>query len=429
MADHPVAGHSNLSIHTETTSIPSTIVNAVNTPLPNHRHQNPPNTTTAATAPTPNHLKHASDDSSTIFTTDDHSQLHHSPSQGSNHSRSPNPLQANRILYPLNKAIILINYLYTLQKTESFTTFKQSTNIKTFLIKCYQQLSNHDKHKLRNGIISDIDTISIFRLHDLINPKKQINHIISILEICQKEYDYLERQRAMLSGGSLTSGKLQGSLSYSLDSGTVMEEGEGDDAMSDIQSVVSQSKKTRSKSSSRRKKKRKGTASKSSKSGVSSVVSKGSTTISGKASEGEDDATNEGDEDDDEGDGDDDASSSMVLDESQKRRKLQDLKKQKYLEQRKKDQLLRQEISRQRNKLYTLIQTNQISEIFDRKASKANQIDAPKWGGSVKTAATTTSGGGGGGSEMNDDDNEEAEEQAENEFLELAKGVANHSVK
>jgi len=53
----------------------------------------------------------------------------------------------------------------------------------------------------------------------------------------------------------------------------------------------------------------------------------------------------------------------------------------KYAEQRRKDNRLRQQQSRQRKLLYDLIQSDQISQIFDAKASQADNSAPPTWDG------------------------------------------------
>lgn len=77
-------------------------------------------------------------------------------------------------------------------------------------------------------------------------------------------------------------------------------------------------------------------------------------------------------------------------------------KRQKFEAQRKLDARKRQEMAKQRNFLYTLIQTDQISEIFARKAGNLQASAAPQWnqGGRNGTAGAA----GGDGDDGNDVD-------------------------
>lgn len=72
-------------------------------------------------------------------------------------------------------------------------------------------------------------------------------------------------------------------------------------------------------------------------------------------------------------------------------------KRQKFEAQRKLDARKRQEMAKQRNFLYTLIQTDQISEIFARKAGNVRASAAPQW---------NQGGGGGGGGGNGGDGND-----------------------
>lgn len=73
-------------------------------------------------------------------------------------------------------------------------------------------------------------------------------------------------------------------------------------------------------------------------------------------------------------------------------------KRQKFEAQRKLDARKRQEMAKQRNFLYTLIQTDQISEIFARKAGNVRASAAPQWN------QGEGDGGGGNGGDGNDVD-------------------------
>lgn len=363
------------------TSIPSTILNMAPIQSPSRKQ-----------SVESNHNQ-PSDDNSTIFTNENDGSLQNSV-DGVKNSSQANQQAAERIAHPLNKAIIIVNYLHVLQLTESFTKLKQAVNIKQFLVRCYRQLTNSEKHKLKNAIIPEVETISVFHLNDLINPKKQINHIIPIIEMCEKEYEYHEKQYAALSGSA------KRDLSYSFDSasiGTYPDGGqietipEGDQiageeegsVLSDLHSVTSHKKHSK----------------KLSRSKTSNSLSSGQ--------------NNDASEVDDE-----DAS---IQSESKKRKLERELKKQKSMEQRKRDAAMRQEISKQRNKLYTLIQTNQISDIFDRKANKFNKMEEGKW--KVPTYSTKAKN-----PDNEDKSDEELEEEEEEEFLELAKGMASHKI-
>jgi hypothetical protein len=328
------------------------------------------------------------DDNSTIMTGEGshQSKQSHPPTTGSPSVHSTGiPSNSRKITNALTKAMLIINYIHVLMKTESFTLLKQSVHIKDFLLQCFAQLSNAEKHKLKNCIIPEVDAISVFSLNDLFIPKKQINQIIAILDQCQKEHDYHLKQIQSLGGGSSVTG----------DHKSVGGEGEKDEddnsVMSDIKSVNSR----HTKGSSTTKKQRSKQMEKSKTQGTAlSVLTQ------------------------DEEDGNDDLT---VQSQSKKRQFERDSKKSKYMEQKKKDQLLRQEISQQRNALYNLIQTNQISEIFDRVANKMNRTENVKWSGSSKKMKGQPSVDEMEEKELEDEDAEEA-------FVELAKGVASRKV-
>jgi hypothetical protein len=333
------------------------------------------------------------DDNSTIMTGEGshQSKQSHPPPPQTTGSASVHstgiPSNSRKITNALTKSMLIINYIHVLMKTESFTLLKQSVHIKDFLLQCFAQLSNAEKHKLKNCIIPEVDAISVFSLNDLFIPKKQINQIIAILDQCQKEHDYHLKQIQSLGGGSSVTGD-QKSIGG--------EGGEKDDddntVMSDIKSVNSHHMK----GSSATKKQRSKQMEKSKTQGTAlSVLTQ------------------------DEEDGNDD--DLTVQSQSKKRQFERDSKKSKYMEQKKKDQLLRQEISQQRNALYNLIQTNQISEIFDRVANKMNRTENVKWSGSSKKMKGQPSVDEMEEKELEDEDAEEA-------FVELAKGVASRKV-
>jgi hypothetical protein len=333
------------------TSIPSTLVNE---PSPYH--------------PRKSSLSRIPDDASTIMTIDGDLQSKQGSHVEANNSSSssaslPPPVLPTKIAYPLNKAIIIINYLHVLQKTESFTALKQAIFIKQFLIKCFIQLSNPEKYKIKNAIINEVEGISVFHIYDLIIPRKQINHISSIIDLCQKEYNYQEKQKLLLSSSSSAQSTHSIASSITGGGGGTGVGGEGkkeEEGDYDDRSIVSDLHSVNSRQSKHKKQRSKG------KSATNSIASLS------LQKDGETGSLGFG--------GDDNVEDGTVQSESKKRMVERENKQQKFQEQKRKDQLLRQEISKQRNKLYQLIQTNQISEIFARKANKMNIAEAPKWG-------------------------------------------------
>lgn len=93
-------------------------------------------------------------------------------------------------------------------------------------------------------------------------------------------------------------------------------------------------------------------------------------------------------------------------------------KRQKFEAQRKLDALKRQEIAQQRNFLYRLIQTDQISDIFDRKAGHVQEATSPQWGKSSRSGRWQAAAGATdavsvrtGSSRTGEDEEDEAEDE------------------
>jgi hypothetical protein len=93
-------------------------------------------------------------------------------------------------------------------------------------------------------------------------------------------------------------------------------------------------------------------------------------------------------------------------------------KRQKFEAQRKLDALKRQEIAQQRNFLYRLIQTDQISDIFDRKAGHVQEATSPQWGKSSRSGrwqaaagATDAASVRTGSSRTGEDEEDEADDE------------------
>jgi hypothetical protein len=74
-----------------------------------------------------------------------------------------------------------------------------------------------------------------------------------------------------------------------------------------------------------------------------------------------------------------DDGSIVTKDSKQLRREKENLRKAKHDEQRQKDAIRRSEVAKQRMFLYNLIQTDQISKVFEARAGSAQLLQAPSW--------------------------------------------------
>eukprot|EP00981_Chlorochromonas_danica_P010068 scaffold2998_cov158-Ochromonas_danica.AAC.6 len=221
------------------------------------------------------------------------------------------------------KALIILNCLDLLHRTESFTALRNATDMKTLLVDCLRCLNEKEKDKLCHGVVPNFCGVAVF--HSSTNHGPLLQAIVQELAFSTQDFSLIQLLPTSLAHGSANA---------ALDSSEKDDEKLSEEIVEDDQ-------------------------------GSLSLLTKSSA-------------------------------------------ELRKEKRQRYEEQRQKDMKLRAEVSKQRQMLYELIQTDKISEIFAAQAGVAEAAAKAGWGIDEEAA--------------------KALEKERDEFTKMASAMAEHSL-
>lgn len=221
------------------------------------------------------------------------------------------------------KALIILNCLDLLHRTESFTALRNATDMKTLLVDCLRCLTEKEKDKLCHGVVPNFRGVAVF--HSSTNHGPLLQAIVQELAFSTQDFSLIQ-----LLPTSLAHGSANAALESSEKVGEKLNEENVEDDQGNL-----------------------------------SLLTKSSA-------------------------------------------ELRKEKRQKYEEQRQKDMKLRAEVSKQRQMLYELIQTDKISEIFAAQAGAAEAAAKAGWGIDEEAA--------------------KALEKERDEFAKMASAMAEHSL-
>lgn len=202
------------------------------------------------------------------------------------------------------KALIILNYLDILYRTESFTALRNAVPLKELLVLCIQCLSMKERQKLCLGVVPEFREVAV--LHTTTKHQPLLTAILQEMAFSTNNMSLMQLLFFDDSDGSSMAASVKPASEHA---------GSLHPNEDDLQSL-----------------------------GSASNITKTSA-------------------------------------------QLRKEKKQKYAEQRLKDGKLRQGMSKQRQMLYELIQTDKISDIFAAQASSSAAMSAPGWGESADEAS------------------------------------------